>query len=63
MPDIRIINCGSVVQFDLLTKRAARWVKRHVDYAGWQMLGSSLVVDHRHAAPLADGMAEELEIA
>jgi hypothetical protein len=61
--DVQIINHGSVVAFHPLTKRAERWIRANVEFDGWQRLGSALVVDHRHAAPLADGMAAELEIA
>ena len=60
--DVRIIGRGTVYLFLLGTDQAREWVDEHVcdDH---QMFGRGLVVEHRYAAALAEGMRDDgLEI-
>lgn len=52
--DVRVANEGTVFAFELLTDSAFSWVKEHVSEP--MFLGHTLVVEHRYAEPLADGM-------
>ena len=58
-PDVRITNHGSIVIFYLVTKRARVWVEENVqgEYQTWGRDG--LVVEHRYAHALSEGMTEE----
>lgn len=56
-PDIRIRNEGTVFLFCPLTPQANEWIDEHVQPdALW--LGSALVVEHRFAWGLAQGMKD-----
>lgn len=58
--DVRVIEHGSVVSFALLTAAAQEWVAENVGSESWQWLGENvLVVDHRYAQGLYDGMKDE----
>lgn len=58
MADVQIENHGSVYLFRPLTAEAEEWLSEHVspDATYW---GESLVVEHRYAHDLADGMSSD----
>jgi hypothetical protein len=56
--DVTIQNEGTIVLFHLLTPAAEEWVDEHVpEDAPW--FGAALVVEHRYAADLGNGMAAD----
>ena len=55
MPDVRVDNQGTIFLFHLQTKAASDWVDEHVQDDA-QYWGGTLVVEHRYAPDLADGM-------
>jgi hypothetical protein len=57
-PDILIRNEGTLFLFCPLTSRAKEWIHEHVQPdAMW--FGNALVVEHRFALGLAQGMKDE----
>ena len=50
-PDVLVRNEGTVFVFCPLTAEAEQWISEHVHDALW--FGSTLVVEHRYAWPLA----------
>jgi hypothetical protein len=57
-PDVSVRNEGTVFLFCPLTARAKKWIDEHVQsYAQW--FGNALVVEHRLAWGLAEGMKDE----
>ncbi len=58
IPDVQIVNHGSVVAFHLLSQNAKTFVDENVQAEGWQFMGDALCVDHRFAGDLAEGMRE-----
>jgi squalene cyclase len=57
-PDVLVANEGTVFLFNPLTARATEWIDEHVqDDAQW--FGSTLVVEHRYAWGLAQGMKDD----
>jgi len=62
-PDVLVNNLGTLYTFCPLTLRAKEWIDEHVqDDAQW--FGHALIVGHRHAWGLAQGMMDEgLELA
>lgn len=56
--DVVVTPHGTLVLFDLLTRAAERWVEDKVQWDA-QWFGSSLVVEHRFAADLAQGMSDD----
>jgi hypothetical protein len=58
-PDILVANAGSVFTFCPLTTRAKEWISENVQTESWQWLGATLVVEHRYAWGLAEGMLDE----
>lgn len=57
-PDVVVTNDGSVVSFAPQTPAATAWIEDNVQSESWQWLGKSLVVDHRYAAQLVQGMLD-----
>lgn len=56
-PDVLICNEGTVFLFCPLTSRGKQWIREYVDPdALW--FGSALVVEHRFAWGLAQGMKD-----
>ena len=56
-PDVLVCNEGTVFLFCPLTSRAKEWIDEHVQPdALW--FGSALVVEHRFAWGLAQGMKD-----
>ena len=57
-PDVLVANEGSVFLFNPLTARAKEWIDDNVqDDAHW--FGTTLVVEHRYAWGLAEGMKDD----
>jgi hypothetical protein len=56
-PDILVNNVGTLYTFCPLTLRAKEWIDEHVqDDAQW--FGHALIVEHRYAWGLAQGMKD-----
>ncbi len=59
-PDvIATYDGGSLYVFSPQNKEALAWLKENADSQGWQWLGDSLAVDHRHAGTLVEGLAND----
>jgi hypothetical protein len=57
-PDVLVSNVGTLYAFCPLTLRAKDWIDEHVqDDAPW--FGHALVVEHRFAWGLAQGMKDD----
>ena len=57
-PDVLVNNVGTLYTFCLLTLRAKEWIDAHAqDDAQW--FGYALVVEHRYAWGLAQGMKDD----
>lgn len=56
--DVYVGNEGSVFTFQPATDTARQWIDENVEAEGWQWLGNTLVVDHRFAQDLAQGMID-----
>lgn len=54
MADVHITNEGSLFLFALQTPQARTWVDEHVEEQ--VLFGDALVVEHRYAWDLAQGM-------
>ena len=57
--DVRIQNEGSILLFHPLTEAAEQWMREHVLSDEAQFFGKALVVEHRYAADLAEGMVND----
>lgn len=57
MTDLRVENHGSIFRFIPLTDFAREWIGEHVSEEGYHPAWPELVVEHRYAADLAQGMA------
>jgi hypothetical protein len=57
-PDVLVHNEGTVFLFNPLTARAKEWIGEHVQ-ADAQWFGTTLVVEHRYAWGLAQGMKDD----
>ena len=57
-PDVLVRNEGTVFVFCPLTPRAKKWIDEHVQ-SDAQWFGNALVVEHRYAWGLAEGMKDE----
>ena len=58
MDDVKVENHGTLFLFRLLTDAARDWVEAHVDPEA-QWFGGALVVEHRYARDLAQGMLDD----
>jgi len=57
-PDVLVNNVGTLYTFCPLTLRAKEWIHEHVqDDAQW--FGHALIVEHRYAWGLAQGMKDD----
>ena len=56
--DVLVRNEGTVFLFCPLTPRAKEWIDEHVQ-SDAQRFGNALVVEHRYAWGLAEGMKDE----
>lgn len=57
-PDVAVHNEGTLFLFRTLTDRARNWIAAHVQ-ADALWFGDALVVEHRFAADLAQGMRDD----
>lgn len=57
-PDVLIENAGTVFTFCPLTDRAKDWISENVETESWQWIGQVLVIEHRYAWALAEGMQD-----
>jgi hypothetical protein len=57
IPDVLVRNEGTVFLFCALTSRGKQWIEEHVQPDA-QWFGSALVVEHRFAWGLAQGMKD-----
>jgi hypothetical protein len=57
-PDVLVNNVGTLYTFCPLTLRAKEWIDEHVESEPWQWFGHVLVVEHRFAWGLAQGMKD-----
>lgn len=57
-PDVSIENCGTLFLFRAETERGKEWINLHIpsDATYW---AGQLVVEHRYAYDLAEGMAND----
>ena len=58
-PDVLVVNAGTVFTFAPLTARAKTWIDDNVQSESYHWLGNMLVVEHRYAWALAEGMLSE----
>jgi hypothetical protein len=58
-PDVLVHNEGTVFLFNPLTSKAKQWIDDNVQSELWQWFGTTLVVSHREAWALAQGMKDE----
>lgn len=56
--DVIIENLGSLFTFEPLTQMAKDWIDEHVQ-SDAQWFGQKLVVEHRYAFDLAQGMQSD----
>ena len=57
--DFGVTNAGTVWTFEPFSVAAKDWVQDNVVTADWQWLGRKLVVDHRLAHTLLQGIMDE----
>ncbi len=57
-PDVLVRNEGTVFLFCPLTERAKNWLEENVETEPWQWFGTVLVVEHRFAWGLGQGMQD-----
>lgn len=57
-PDVLVANAGTVFTFCALSTKAKEWIDENVQSASYQWLGAVLVVEHRYAWGLAQGMTD-----
>ena len=53
--DVHVVNHGSLFAFELLTAASREWVDENVSDEA-QFFGGALMVEHRYAQDLAQGM-------
>jgi hypothetical protein len=58
-PDVLFRNEGTVFVFCPLTERAQEWFGSNVTSEPWQWFGNALVVEHRYAWGLAEGLTSD----
>jgi hypothetical protein len=58
VPDVLVRDAGTLFLFCPLTPRAKAWIAEYVQPDA-QWFGNALVVEHRYALPLAEGMIDE----
>jgi hypothetical protein len=57
-PDVLVRDEGTVWIFNPLTSVAQEWFVERVQSEPWQWLGTSLLVEHRFAAGLIEGITD-----
>jgi hypothetical protein len=58
VPDVLVANEGTVFLFNPLTPAAHDWFNDNVQSEPWQWFDATLVVEHRYAWGLAEGMLD-----
>lgn len=58
IPDVLVHNEGTVFLFNPLTPAAREWIDENVATEPYQWFGTTLVVEHRYAWGLAEGMKD-----
>jgi hypothetical protein len=61
-PDVRVHDCGSIVQLEILTPAGRKWVAENVESEGWQWLGNRLCIEPRMVVDIVAGMQSHLEV-
>ena len=56
--DVQVTGEGTIFLFDLRTEKAREWVAENVEAEAYQWFGHVLVVEHRFAWGLAQGMLD-----
>ena len=56
IPDVLVYSEGTLFLFCPLTARAKGWIDEHVQDGHW--FGAALVVEHRYAVDLVQGMKD-----
>lgn len=56
--DVLVRNEGTVFVFCPLTPAAKQWIDENVESDSWQWFGNTLVVGHRYAWGLCQGMRD-----
>lgn len=59
MPDLRILDHGTVVQFMPVSTRGREWLSTELVSEPWQWLGDTIAVDHRYALGIAQGAVSD----
>lgn len=57
--DVQVINHGSIVLLDLLSRRAQEWVNANVTHDEVMFFGGALVVEPRYVQDVLNGMAQD----
>lgn len=57
--DVLVANEGTVVSFRPVSEAGKAFIEENVESESWQWLGDALVVDHRYAEPLIQGMLDD----
>ena len=57
-PDVLVANAGTVFVFTPLTARAREWFVENVQSEPWQWFGNALVVEHRFAWGMGQGLKD-----
>jgi hypothetical protein len=57
-PDVLVRNAGTLFLFCPVTSRAKEWIDEHIR-SDAQWFGNALVLEHRYAWGLAQGMRDE----
>lgn len=57
-PDVLVRNEGTVFMFCPVTPVAKQWIAENVESESWQWFGNTLVVEHRYAWGLGQGMRD-----
>jgi hypothetical protein len=56
--DVFVRNEGTVFLFCPLTDRGKNWLEQNVETEPWQWFGNALLVEHRFACGLGQGMRD-----
>lgn len=56
LPDVHVVNHGSIFTFEPRTRVAREWIADHVSDPVW--FSGTIAVEHRFARDLADGMLD-----
>jgi len=57
--DVITDRSGSIVGITPMTPAAREWIDENCQVESWQWMGLTLNVDHRYAADILEGMADD----